>query len=73
MDVSLLVVRVMLVKNQIGKLDQPIVYTSRLLKKVERNYTTTKQEALIMVFGLHKFKHYIMKNNFLCFMLITWH
>jgi hypothetical protein len=71
MDASLLVVGVMLVKNKIGKLDQPIIYISKLLNKVEENYTTTKQEALIMVFALHKFKHYILRNKFLCSMLIT--
>jgi hypothetical protein len=31
---------------------------------VERNYNTTKREALVMVFRLHKFKHYLLDNKF---------
>jgi len=31
---------------------------------VERNYNTTKREALVMVFTLHKFKHYLLDNKF---------
>ncbi len=38
-----LVVGVMLTQNPTGKYDQPIVYASRLLNKVEQNYTTTKK------------------------------
>jgi len=33
----------MLTQNPTGKYDQPIVYASRLLNKVEQNYTTTKK------------------------------
>jgi hypothetical protein len=40
------------------------VYASRFLNIVEQNYKTTKREALIMVFALHKFKHYLLGNKF---------
>jgi hypothetical protein len=40
------------------------MYASRLLNSVERNYTTTKREALAMVYALHKFKHYLVNNQF---------
>ncbi len=36
------------------------MYASRLLNSTKRNYTTTKKEALIMVYALHKFKHYLL-------------
>ncbi len=35
----------MLSQNITWKSDQPIVYASRLLNKVEQNYSTTKIEA----------------------------
>jgi hypothetical protein len=40
-DASLLVVGAMLAQNPTGKYDQPIVYASRLLNKMEHNYITT--------------------------------
>ncbi len=42
-DISLLAVGAMLAQNLIGKNDQPIVYASRLLKKVEQNYSTIER------------------------------
>ncbi len=63
-DASLLVVGAMLVHNLIGKHDQPIVYASKLINNVERNYNTIECEALTMVFALHKFKHYLLGNDF---------
>jgi hypothetical protein len=44
-DASLLVVRAMLSQNVIGKSDQSIVYASRLLNRVEQNYSTTKRKG----------------------------
>jgi hypothetical protein len=55
-DASLLVVVAMLAQNSIGKYDHPIVYASRLLNKIEQNYTTIDRVALTMVYVLHKFK-----------------
>jgi hypothetical protein len=40
------------------------MYSSRLFNSVERNYTTTKREALTMVYALHKFRHYLLGNRF---------
>ncbi len=54
----------MLSQNVIRKNDQPVVYAYRLLKKTKQNYNTTKRKTLIMVFSLHKFKHYFMNNKF---------
>jgi len=45
--------------------DQPIAYASKLLNNAKKNYTTTNKEALIMVYVLHKFKHYLLGNKFL--------
>jgi hypothetical protein len=54
----------MLAQNPISKYDQPIVYASRLLNKIEQNYTTIDREALTMVYVLHKFKHFLLGNKF---------
>ncbi len=52
-------------QNEIGKIDQLVVYASRLLNRVEQNDNTTKREALAMVFVLHKFRHYLLGNKFI--------
>ncbi len=54
----------MLARNPIGTYDQPIVYASRLLNKIKQNYTSTKRETLVMLYALHKFKHFLLGNNF---------
>ncbi len=61
---SLLVVRAMMFHNLIGKIDQPEVYASKLLNRVEQNYSTIEKEALVMVSTLHKFRHYLLGNKF---------
>ncbi len=66
--VSLIVVGAMLSQKVIGKNDQPIVYAYRLLNKVEHNYNTTKRNVLIMVFSLHKFRHYLLGNKFVFYL-----
>jgi hypothetical protein len=54
----------MLFQNITRKNDQPIVYASKLLNKVNFFYSTTKREALTMGFSLHKFRHYLLGNKF---------
>ncbi len=56
---SLLAMGAMLSQHVIGKSDQPKVYASRLLNRIEQNYNTREREVLVMVFALHKFKHYL--------------
>jgi hypothetical protein len=63
-NASLLAVGPMLAQNPIRKYDQPIIYASRLLNKAKHDYTTTKKEALVMVYALYKFKHFLL-NYFL--------
>ncbi len=58
-NASLLAVGPMLAQNPIRKYDQPIVHASRLLNKAKPDYTTTKKEALVMVYALYKFKHFL--------------
>jgi hypothetical protein len=36
------------------------MYASKLLNSVEQNYITIEREALVMVYALHKFKHYLL-------------
>ncbi len=54
----------MLSQNIIRKDDQLIVYGSRFLNRVKQNYSTIEREALIMVFSLHKFRHFLLGNMF---------
>ncbi len=63
-NASLLIVGAMLSQNLTGNNDQPIMYASRLLNKVEHNYSTIEREVLAMVFALHKFKHYLLGSKF---------
>jgi hypothetical protein len=55
----------MLAQNFIKKCNQPIAYASRLFNYVKQNYTTTKREALTMVYALNKFHHYLLRNKFI--------
>jgi hypothetical protein len=40
------------------------MYASRLLNRTKHNYSTTERKALVMVFALHKFRHYLLGNKF---------
>jgi hypothetical protein len=61
-DAFYLVVRAIFAYNPTGAFDQPVMYAFRLLNSVERNYITIKREALVIVYALHKFKHYLLGN-----------
>ena len=54
-DASSIVMGVILTQPGEGDLDHPIAYASRKLSFVERNYTTTEREGLVMVYALQKF------------------
>jgi len=54
----------MLAQNPTRKYDQPIIYASRLLNKAKHDYTTTNREALVMVYAMHKFRHFLLGNKF---------
>jgi hypothetical protein len=41
------------------------MYAFKLLNLVERNYITTKREALAMVYVLQKFRHYLLGKWFM--------
>ncbi len=63
-NASLLAIGAMLAQNPTGKYDHPIVYASRLLNKVDHKYITIEREALVMVYALHKIKHFLLGNKF---------
>ncbi len=63
-NASLLAIGAMLAQNPTDKYDQPIIYAFRLLNKVEHKYITTEREALIIVYALHKFRHFLLGNKF---------
>jgi hypothetical protein len=43
---------------------QLVMYVFRLLNSTDKSYTTTKKETLIMIYALHKFRHYLLGNRF---------
>jgi hypothetical protein len=57
-----------LAQNPTNKINQLVMYSSRLFNSIEGNYTTTKREALTIVYALHKFRHYMLGNKFTFFM-----
>jgi hypothetical protein len=63
-NASNLAIKAMLAQNPTRKCDQPIAYAYRLLNNVKKNYTTIEKEALAMVYDLHKFRHYVLRNIF---------
>ncbi|MCO5572921.1 hypothetical protein L7F22_037746 [Adiantum nelumboides] len=50
-----------------GNIDFPISYVSRQLNVAEKNYTTTEQERLGMIYAVKKYRHYLLANKFVFF------
>jgi hypothetical protein len=63
-DVSQPAMGAILAQNPTSKIDQHVMYSSRLLNSIERNYTITERKVLAMVYALHKFRHYLLGNMF---------
>jgi hypothetical protein len=53
-----------LAQNPIGEIDQLVMYSSKLFIYAKRIYIAIEKEALIMVYALHKFRHYLLCNRF---------
>lgn len=66
-DDSSIALGVILAQLGEGGLDHPIAFARRKLASTERNYTTTKREGLVMVYGLQKFRHYLLGGHFKMF------
>jgi hypothetical protein len=58
---------IMLGQNLDNTINRPIYYASRSMNNVEKNYTTTKKQTLLMIYVVKKFKHYLLGNSFICF------
>jgi hypothetical protein len=63
-NASHLAIWAILTHNPISKFDQLVMYTSKLLNWIERNYITINIEALVMVYALQNFKQYLLNNRF---------
>jgi hypothetical protein len=48
-------IETMLIQNPNGTINKPIYYVSRLMIGVEKNYSTTKKEALAMIYDIQIF------------------
>jgi len=40
--------------------DHPIHFANKQLTSIEKNYTMTKQEGLVVIFSFKKFRHYLL-------------
>lgn len=47
-----------------GKVNRPIGFRSRTLTTAERNYSQLEREALALVFGVSKFRDYLLNRDF---------
>ena len=66
-DASSVALGVVLVQPGEGDLDHPIAFASRKLSFAEKNYTTTEQEGLVMVYALQKIRNYLLGGHFKMF------
>ena len=69
-DASSVALGVVLVQPGEGDLDYPIVFASRKLSFVEKNYKTIEREGLTMVYVLQKFRHHLLGGHFKCLLTI---
>ena len=44
--------------------EMPVTYVSRTLSASEQNYSQIEKEALSLIYGLHKFHHFLYARNF---------
>jgi hypothetical protein len=58
---------VILGQNPDNTIDRPIYYASRLMNNAKKNYTTSEKEALAMIYVVKKFRHYLLRNDFIFF------
>jgi branched-subunit amino acid transport protein AzlD len=66
-DAFQLAIGAIFAQNPTDKFDQLVMYAFRLLNSTKRNYSTIEIEALAIVFALHKFKHYLLGNQFVVY------
>jgi hypothetical protein len=66
-DASTITLGEILAQPGAGDLDHPIAFASRKLSESKKNYNTTKNEFLDMVYALHKFRNYLLGKNFKMF------
>lgn len=63
-NVSIIVLGAILLQPKDHNLDHPIYFASHKLSTKENNYTSTKREALSMVYSLKNFRHYLLGGPF---------
>ena len=66
-DASSIALGIVLAQSGEGNINHPNSFASRKLSIAEKNYTTTKQEGLAMVYALQKFQHYLLGSHFKMF------
>jgi len=61
---SCIMLGIVLTQEGEGEIHHPIAFTIRNLYKVEKNYSTTEQEGLTIIYALQKFRHYLLGGHF---------
>jgi hypothetical protein len=63
-DASSITLGVVLSQRGEGDIDHSISFARSKLSIKDKNYTTTEWEGLVMVYALHKFRHYLLGSHF---------
>jgi hypothetical protein len=66
-NASTITLGAILAQPRAGDLDHPIAFASRKLSESDQNYKTIERERLAMVYGLQKFRHYLLGKHFKMF------
>ena len=50
--------------QKVGQEERPVAYASRVLKEAERKYSVIEKELLAIVFGVKRFRYYLLGRKF---------
>ena len=66
-DTSNFAIGCVLAQSGEHNMDFLVLYASKQLNSAEKNYTTTEQEGLGMIYAVKKYRHYLIANKFVFF------
>ena len=63
-DPSFVTLGIVLKKPGEGVIDNPIEFSNIKMSTIEKNYTTTEREGLVVFYALQKLRHYLLGGHF---------